>query len=67
MIQELFVIIVIKYACNTATHGTSNLPKHLKVCEKSSFREIDKKQKKNLALENKVRMITVSFKLVAFN
>lgn len=50
MIQELFVIIVIKYACNTATHGTSNLPKHLKVCEKSSFREIDKKQKKKLSL-----------------
>lgn len=50
MIQELFVIIVIKYACNTATHGTSNLPKHLKVCEKSSFREIDKKQKKKKKL-----------------
>ncbi|WOL16810.1 hypothetical protein Cni_G25598 [Canna indica] len=33
------------YACNATSHGTTNLLKHLRTCEKNPNREIDKKQK----------------------
>lgn len=55
------------YACNTATHRTNNLLKHLKVCEKSPFREIDKKQRTLCFGKQSEDDNTVSFKLVEFN
>ncbi|WOL01424.1 HAT family dimerization domain-containing protein [Canna indica] len=33
------------YACNASSHGTTNLLKHLRTCEKNPNREFDKKQK----------------------
>ena len=43
------------YASNSASHGTTNLIKHLRACKKNLHKEEDKKQKQ-LLLENKVRM-----------
>ena len=55
------------YACNSSSHGTSNMLKHLKVCVKNPNKEIDKKQKTiSLGKQFEDDPNSVSFKLVEF-
>nr|XP_025680231.1 zinc finger BED domain-containing protein RICESLEEPER 1-like [Arachis hypogaea] len=60
--------IVKKYACNSSSHGTTNLHKHLRICTKNPHKQVEKGQK-TVALGSQFEddPNTVTTKLVNFN
>ncbi|KAK2450692.1 zinc finger BED domain-containing protein RICESLEEPER [Trifolium repens] len=57
-----------QYAANSSSHGTSNMIKHLKVCQKNPNRKVDKRQKTiAIGKESEDDPNSFSLKLVDFN